>query len=1092
MKDHDHKRRAKVGRGGKARLRLSAFQQARGITDATAAQFSSVYTAGVLQAIALAAAPGAPAPASLPQWRLVGPDLVANGQTWAQRPDGTWQETSVSGRVSAVAVDPKNSNHILCGSGGGGVWESFNRGASWAPRTDFQPTLAIGAIAFDPNNSLTVYAGTGEGNKYWFLGQGLLRSADGGTTWSMLTTGPFVGNGFFQIIVDPANSKHILAATYRGLYASTDGGSTFQATTLLGTVWDISMQPGGGPTSEVLAATDSGLWASADSGQTWAAAAIALPNAPANWERLGVSIGPPDPTPAPASGPAYPNVAYAFGASMDNPPVATLWRRSGSAWTAVALPPGDLGTRQAYYDWYVAAARDRTDQVYIGIFDVFRGDLSGVTWTWTNMSSKPTGDSIHPDQHALVFDPNDPSTIYCGCDGGLFRSPDRGVSWIPLNAGLATYEMEYAAQDNASSRWLLAGLQDNGSLRYAGTSAFEQVTKGDGGDCGVDQTHPSTCYVSYTKMGLYISTQKGLNNTFNEIDATSVMQVPANYSSLFYPPMGAAGSTVAQAGQSVFVSRDATKTWTEVKLPAANPPSSPVMTALYLPTTDLIYAATANGRVFKLTYAGTAWSIAELASPRAAYVSAIRVDSSSRIWVTMSEAGGGRVWRSDDGGTTWTDKTGSLPGFPINSIAFDDNTVGRVWVSADLGVYQSLDSGATWATFFQNLPNTLVTDLEFHNGDRLLRATTRNRGIWEAAVDKPGNSALAPRVQGLSPVLNRTNGYEVFTVGAGGAPYHTWQSGPTTGWSGWNALGSGAVVSSSLVSALNTDGRNEVFGRGMDGALWHNCHIAPNNFGWTGWSSLGGFLTGDLAVAANQDGRLQVFARGKDGMLGYTYQTTASTSTAWSAWASLGVVITSTPAVALNSDGRMEVFARGLDGTLGHIAQTSASSVTGWSAWESLGGKDFITSRPAAAQNSDGRLEVLARGPEGGLRSISQTAAGGASGWSAWLALGGATIGDPSVARLQDGRLVAFVRKTEDGSVRNIYQSSPGTWSGSTWESRGGAVVCDPVVVCRPEGRLEAWAVGTDNGLCTVWQTAANSAWTWTNLGGTITMFPST
>jgi hypothetical protein len=1085
MRDHKDSQRSPVGRGGKARLRHNAFQEARGITDATAAQLSSVYTAGVLQAIALAAAPGAPAPASLPQWRLVGPDLVANGQTWAERPDQTWIETSVSGRVSAVAVDPKNSNHILCGAAGGGIWESFNRGASWAPRTDFQPTLAIGAIAFDPNSPLTVYAGTGEGNSYWFLGQGLLRSADGGTTWSMLTTGSFVGNGFFQIIVDPANSQHILAATYNGLYESTNGGSNWSQV-IAALTWDISMQPGGGPTAEVLAGTSGGLQASADGGHTWTTTPVALPNAPAAWERLAVSIAPSDPT-----------TAYAFGASTDSTPVPYLWRRSGGTWTAIPLMSGMLGMSQVAYDWYVEAARDRTDQVYIGIFDVLRADLSAGSWTWTNMSSKPTGDSIHPDQHALVFDPNDPSTIYCGCDGGLFRSPDRGVSWIPLNAGLSTYEMEYVAQDNASSRWLLAGLQDNGSLRYAGTSAFEQVFKGDGGDCGVDQTHPDTCYVSYTNMGLYVSTQKGLDNTFDAIDATKVMKVPANYSSLFYPPMGVAGSTVAQAGQSVFVSRDASKTWTEVTLPAANPPSSPNITALYLPTSDLIYAAAANGRVFSITWsaANTAWSIAELTSPRSAYISAIRVDSSNRIWVTMSEVGGGRVWRSDNSGTAWNDMTGSLPGFPVNSIAFDPNTVGRVWVSADLGVYQSLDSGATWMTFFQGLPNALVTDLEFHNGDRLLRAATRNRGIWEAAVDKAGNSALAPRVQGCSAVQNHSTGYELFIVGTGGTPYHNWQSGANTGWSGWNALWSGSAVSSALTAAVNTDTRIEVFARGMDGALWHIFQYTPN-FNWSGWSSLGGFLTSDLAVAANQDGRLQVFARGQDGMLRYTYQTTASTSTAWSAWASLGVVITGAPAVALNSDGRMEVFARGLDGTLGHIAQTAASSATNWGTWASLGGKDLITSRPAAAQNSDGRLEVLARGPDGGLRSISQTAAGGATGWSAWQALGGATIGDPSVVRLQDGRLVAFVRKTEDGSVRNIYQSSPGTWSGSTWESRGGTFASDPVVICHSGGNLEAYVIGTDNVLYRSWQgMTANGTWQWqpwTNTGGTVTTFSST
>jgi hypothetical protein len=1087
MKDHDPNRHAHVGRGGKARLRHNAFQDARGITDSTAAQFSAVYTAGVLQALALAGVPAASGSASPPQWRLVGPDLVPNGQTWAQRPDGSWEETSVSGRVSAVAVDPRNSNHVLCGAAGGGVWESFTRGASWAPRTDFLPTLTIGAIAFDPSNPLTVFAGTGEGNSYWFLGQGLLHSADGGTTWSVLATAPFTGNGFFRIIVDPANGKHILAATYNGLYESTDGGSTWLQV-LAALAWDISMQPGGGPTSEVLAATNGGLRASADGGHTWAASAVALPNAPASWERLAVSIAPSDPA-----------TAYAFGASTDSPPVPYLWRRSGGAWTAMTLMPGtpdDLGTKQAGYDWYVAAAPDRADQVYCGIFDVFRADLSGSTWTWTNLSSQATGDSIHPDQHILVFDPADPSTIYCGCDGGLFRSPDRGITWVPLNAGLATYEIEYVAQDNSSSRWLLTGLQDNGSLRFSGTTAFEQVFKGDGGDCGVDQTHPDTCYVSYVNMGLYISTKKGADKTFAPIDAASDMKVPANgYNSLFYPPMGVAGSTVAQAGQSVFVSRDACKSWTEVTLPPANPPSSPNITAVYLPSSDLIYAAAENGRVFAITYSATAarWSIAELASPRAAYISAIRVDSSSRIWVTMSEPGGGTVWRSDDRGTTWSDKTGSLPGLPVNSIAFDNATVDRVWVSADIGVYQSTDGGAHWSTFFQNLPNALVTDLEFHPVDRLLRAATRNRGIWEVAVDKPGNSAPPPGQWALWVIQNHTGGFEKFIVPPSNAPTYALQNTPAgaSGWYGFYSLGTGMTISSGLAIAANSDKRLEVFARGPDGALWHIHENLPN-FAWSAWASLGGFLTGELAAAANQDGRLEVFARGQDGMAWHISQTTAGNSSAWSAWASMGAVITARPAVALNSDGRLEVFARGIDGALVHTAQETASSSASWSDWESLGGGDLITSGPAVARNSDGRLEVFARGREGGLRSISQTTAGGGSGWSAWQSLGGATIGDPVVAVLPDQRLGVFVRKSDDAALWHIYQSSAGSWSGSAWQSRGGFLTSAPTVLCNPDGRVEVYTRGTDNGLWSMWQASPTSPWQgWFKWGFTLTAFPA-
>jgi hypothetical protein len=153
-----------------------------------------------------------------PRWRSLGPWTIPDGQTYGS------SRVNVSGRVSALAVDPSDPAHVLAGPANGGVWESFDRGGSWAPRTDDAPTLAVGALAFDPSNPKTVYCGTGEGDWWWFLGAGVLRSTDGGTNWSVLCGAPFEGQGFYDLLVDPANGQHLLAGTTGGLYVSTDGG----------------------------------------------------------------------------------------------------------------------------------------------------------------------------------------------------------------------------------------------------------------------------------------------------------------------------------------------------------------------------------------------------------------------------------------------------------------------------------------------------------------------------------------------------------------------------------------------------------------------------------------------------------------------------------------------------------------------------------------------------------------------------------------------------------------------------------------------------------------------------------------------------
>ncbi|MFP5247293.1 MAG: WD40/YVTN/BNR-like repeat-containing protein, partial [Thermoanaerobaculia bacterium] len=108
----------------------------------------------------------------------------------------------------------------------------------------------------------------------------------------------------------------------------------------------------------------------------------------------------------------------------------------------------------------------------------------------------------------------------------------------------------------------------------------------------------------------------------------------------------------------------------------------------------------------------------------------------NRIWVTHRTLNGGRVWRSDNGGASWIDRTtAALPNLPINALEVDPANANRVWVGADVGVYQSTDGGASWTNFSSSLPNVYVGDLSFHPHARVLRAGTRNRGVWEIPVD---------------------------------------------------------------------------------------------------------------------------------------------------------------------------------------------------------------------------------------------------------------------------------------------------------------------------------------------------------------------
>lgn len=275
---------------------------------------------------------------------------------------------------------------------------------------------------------------------------------------------------------------------------------------------------------------------------------------------------------------------------------------------------------------------------------------------------------------------------------------------------------------------MLAGTQDNGTIRYSGSSIWEEVDGGDGGDCAVNQSRPNIVFHSYFNMGVERSRVNGDNGSFRKIGP----HVPKRYKSLFYPPPEANDSTIAQAGQSVFASRNNGTNWEEIALPSGT------ATAMWMPNPETILVGNEEGGIWRLTWSTGTWSAASpLTSPRrGGWTSDLFADPAnlSRLWVTFSTLGGGTVFRSDDSGSSWIDLSGGLPPLPVNSVAVDPQNANRVWVAADLGVFQSHDAGATWQSFSPGLPNALVADLLFHPQNRVLHAGTRNRGVWEIAV----------------------------------------------------------------------------------------------------------------------------------------------------------------------------------------------------------------------------------------------------------------------------------------------------------------------------------------------------------------------
>ena len=176
-------------------------------------------------------------------WASLGPQPIGSG--YSAFGSG---EHPTSGRVSALAAIDANTVYLSAASGG--VWKTTDGGATWRPLTDSQPSLAVGAIAIDPTSSNTIYVGLGEqtfsGSSYY--GAGILKSTDGGNTWSLKTASFFDRDRIGRIAVDPNNPSIVYAAANSGLAKSTDAGNTwtrmcFTVCTMTDVVIDANTNP---------------------------------------------------------------------------------------------------------------------------------------------------------------------------------------------------------------------------------------------------------------------------------------------------------------------------------------------------------------------------------------------------------------------------------------------------------------------------------------------------------------------------------------------------------------------------------------------------------------------------------------------------------------------------------------------------------------------------------------------------------------------------------------------------------------------------------------------------------------------------------
>lgn len=685
---------------------------------------------------------------------------------------------NTSGRVAALAVNPKDRAHYFVAVASGGVWKTTNNGTTWTPVFDGEGSYSIGAVTLDPQDVNTVWVGTGENNSQRSVayGDGVYKSTDGGRSWQNvgLKKSEHVG----KILVHPKNSDVVYVAAQgplwgpggdRGLYKTADGGKTWERVLHIDDdtgVTDVVMDP---RNPDVLVAASyqrrrhvwtlvnggpgSGLHRTTDGGKTWKKITSGLPGVELG--RIGLAMAPTDP-----------DTIYAQVEAAEKN--GGIFRSTDNGKTWEKRNPFDS---QAQY--FCTPVVDPVNKNRLYIMNVLNqvSDDGGATL-------KPLGDADkHVDSHAIWVDPADPKYYLCGCDGGVYESHDAGKTWV-FKANLpVTQFYDIGVDQNPKSGpfyHVYGGTQDNntigGPVRTRSTNGIVNadwyiVLGGDGFHCKVDPDDPDTVYAEYQYAGLVRYDRK----TGNRVDIRPIAnkgEPPLRWnwdSPLMISPHNS--KRLYFAANKLFRSDDRGDSWTAVspdltrqldrdrlkvfgKILPPEAVAKHVSTSFYgnivalaesVKKEGLLYVGTDDGLIQVSEDGGKTWRKVEKIEgvPEGTYVSKLVASQhdASTVFAAFDAHKNADfkpyLVKSTDAGKTWTGIAGDLPERGgVYAIAEDHVNPNLLFCGTEFGLYATFDGGKKWHRMKNGLPTIQVKDLAIQKHNNDLVVCTFGRGFY--------------------------------------------------------------------------------------------------------------------------------------------------------------------------------------------------------------------------------------------------------------------------------------------------------------------------------------------------------------------------
>jgi len=649
---------------------------------------------------------------------------------WSPLGPNDWQSISYNpgiGRINIVAQHPTNDQIIYAGSPSGGIWKSIDAGGAWVPLNDDFPTLGVSGIAIDHSNPDIIYIATGDKDGYDTYSIGVVKSTDGGSTWN--NTGLSHNLTQFlvcrELVMHPTDPNTLLVATNDGLYKTIDGGVSWTQS-VPGNFRDIEYHP---TNPSIVYASEDRFWRSSDGGDSFTQVFSALPSS-SSVNRMELAVSPNQPGWVYAlTGKSSDSSFEGLYLSTDNGLSFQLQSSSPNIFGYSEL--GDDQRGQSHYDMALAADPNDASTVFVGGINVWKSTNAGQNWTINSHWIYPSSYGYtHADIHELRFFNGN---LYCGSDGGIFKTTDSGNNWVDLTPGMEISQFYRLGLSQQDPNLVVGGTQDNGS-NLLSNNTWTHVMGADGMEAAINPTNANIMFCTQQFGGMHRSTDGG--------NSWSLIFNGDGEDGGWITPYVSVGTSKIFAGyQNVWKSEDNGNSF--IPISSFGGSASIRDMAVAKSNDDIIYVAF-SGSLRKTENGGASWQNVSNNLPNLS-VTDIQIHPThpNIVWVTTSGYDNGdKVFVTTNGGSTWQNISQNLPNIPANAIIYQEGTNGGLYVGMDVGVYYTDSTLSNWQAFDLGMPNVIVNELEIQYGASLIRAATYGRGIWESELFTP--STLAP------------------------------------------------------------------------------------------------------------------------------------------------------------------------------------------------------------------------------------------------------------------------------------------------------------------------------------------------------------